>query len=118
MIVEVLVLSGARQGEVIELLGDRFRIGTSRDDDIYFSPLSHPTIEDRSVIVWRDREGWALKNNGKGDILIKQRPDRRNGAYPLWRYYTDFRTGPRSSFHDRFDGRKFGAGFHARHGCF
>ncbi len=73
MKIEILILSGDRQGEVLELQVDQFRVGSNRDDDVYFNPKSDPGAEGRSLMIWSDHHGWFLNNSGKEAIWVNQK---------------------------------------------
>ena len=74
MPVEILILSGARQGERIELELDEFRVGDASYCEVVFNRDADPAVRGRTAAIRRDEEGWSIRNMGRGDLMVNQEP--------------------------------------------
>lgn len=72
MAVEILILSGARQGERIVLDANTFRVGTNPDCAVYFDPLLDASAANRSASFSLMDDGWYIVH-AAGAILVNQR---------------------------------------------
>ena len=70
--VEILILSGSRQGQQFELDLDTFRAGGDKSCDIYFDPARDASAEGRVASFQRTDEGWYIRNAGSGELLLNQ----------------------------------------------
>jgi len=74
MAVEILILSGARQGERIALDMHEFRVGAEQGCEIFFDPLHDRESKGRSAVFLLTEEGWFIRRTGGGEILVNQQP--------------------------------------------
>ncbi len=70
--VEILILSGARQGEQLALDADEFRAGGSDACDVFFDPADDAAAKGRIALFRRSGEGWSIQNAGNGELLLNQ----------------------------------------------
>ena len=61
MAVEILILSGARQGERIALDMHEFRVGAEQGCEIFFDPLHDRESKGRSAVFLLTEEGWFIR---------------------------------------------------------
>ncbi len=74
MPVEILVLSGARQGERHHLDGHRIVVGDVANADIALHPRDQAAACGRHATLDSSEQGWTLTNRGAGEWLVNQRP--------------------------------------------
>ena len=74
MAVEIVVFSGARQGERLELDAGEFRVGGEPDCEVFFDPQADPGAGDRSALFRLADDGWYVKSIGAGELLVNQQP--------------------------------------------
>jgi hypothetical protein len=72
MAVEILILSGARQGERVVLEATNFRVGPNSDCAVCFDPLLDTGSANRSASFCLMEDGWYIVH-AYGAILINQR---------------------------------------------
>ncbi len=72
MAVEILILSGVRQGERVVLDATNFRVGTNPDCAVFFDPLLDTTTANRSASFRLMEDGWYIVHT-TGTILINHR---------------------------------------------
>ncbi|HEY4760509.1 MAG TPA: FHA domain-containing protein, partial [Thermoguttaceae bacterium] len=72
MAVEILILSGVRQGERVVLDATNFRAGSSPDCAVFFDPLQDTSTANRSASFRLMEDGWYMVHT-TGTILINQR---------------------------------------------
>lgn len=72
MAVEIQILSGARQGERIELDQGEFRIGDGAYCEVVFNPNHDDAVRGRVAAIQCDDDGWSIRNVGRGDLLVNQ----------------------------------------------
>ncbi|MBN2294853.1 MAG: hypothetical protein JXM70_20665 [Pirellulales bacterium] len=70
--VEILILSGARQGERLVLDTDEIRAGGTGACDVYFNPADDAAAKGRVALLRRTDEGWSIQNAGNGELLLNQ----------------------------------------------
>ena len=70
--VEILILSGARQGDRLVLDADEFRAGGVEACDVFFDPAADAAAMGRIALFRRSDEGWSIQNAGKGELLLNQ----------------------------------------------
>ncbi|NLF73259.1 MAG: hypothetical protein GX575_29835, partial [Candidatus Anammoximicrobium sp.] len=58
MPVELTILSGAREGEAIQLDLDAFRVGDDPAAEVAFDPRHDPAGRGRLALVLREEAGW------------------------------------------------------------
>jgi hypothetical protein len=73
MAVEILILSGARQGDRLVLDGRQFQVGSDPACDVFFDPGRDPAIQGRSAVFRLQDDGWHVHGAG-GEILVNQQP--------------------------------------------
>jgi len=74
MAVEIVIFSGARQGERLELDVGEFRVGGEPGCEVFFDPQSDPGAKDRSALFRLADDGWYVKSTGVGELLVNQQP--------------------------------------------
>jgi hypothetical protein len=72
MSVQLKIISGARNGECIELDCNSFRIGADATCQIYINPAKDRGVADRSVLITLDESGWKIQNAGTGTVRVNQ----------------------------------------------
>jgi hypothetical protein len=72
MAVDILILSGVRQGEQIVLDTTNFRVGTSPDCAVFFDPQLDPGAANRSASFCLMEDGWFIVH-AMGEILVNHR---------------------------------------------
>lgn len=70
MPVELTVLSGAREGEVIRLDSESFRLGDDAAAALRFDPRRDPAGRGRLALVVCEETGWRIQNQGTGSLLV------------------------------------------------
>jgi hypothetical protein len=70
MPIEILFLSGSRQGERIQLDATEFRAGDQPDCRIFFNPAQDPDARGRAASFRLQEDGWHVENAGDGELLI------------------------------------------------
>lgn len=70
--VEILVLSGTRQGAQLELDADEFRAGGDESCEVFFDPEADIGAKGRVALFRRTDEGWCIQNAGTGELLLNQ----------------------------------------------
>jgi hypothetical protein len=74
MAIEILILSGARQGTRLVLEGNRLRIGTTPDCDVYFDPQKDAAARDHAALLISETDGWCISSAGTGGLIVNQQP--------------------------------------------
>jgi hypothetical protein len=74
MAVEIQILSGARQGERIELAADSFQAGDVPGCDVYFDPRQDPGARSRVASFRLKDDGWYLASSSGGELMVNDRP--------------------------------------------
>ena len=74
MAVEILVLSGARQGQRIILDRPVFAAGDGPGCDVPFDPNEDPDVRGRRIEFAFDEDGWRIRNAGQGEPLVNIDP--------------------------------------------
>ena len=74
MAVEILILSGARAGERLVFDATEFRAGGEPQCELFFDPRRDATVEGQSAKFRLMDDGWYVKCEGRGPVLINQRP--------------------------------------------
>jgi hypothetical protein len=72
MAVEILILSGVRQGEQVVLDATSFRAGTSPDCAVYFDPRADASTANRSASFRLMEDGWYIVHT-TGAILVNHK---------------------------------------------
>ena len=72
MAVEILILSGARQGARLVLDGKQFRVGTEPDCEVFFDPQHDPSAKDRAALLQLEDDGWHIRSTGAGELIVNQ----------------------------------------------
>jgi len=70
MPVELTILSGAREGEAIQLDLDAFRVGDDPAAEVAFDPRHDPAGRGCLALVMREEAGWRIQNQGRGPLLV------------------------------------------------
>ncbi len=70
--VEILILSGARQGDQLVLDADEFRAGGVDACDVFFDPSADAAAVGRIALFRRNDEGWSIQSVGTGELLLNQ----------------------------------------------
>jgi hypothetical protein len=73
-IIEIRILSGARQGERIELDCKELRVGADPACDVRFDPQTDPSVKDRAAEIRLAEDGWHLRSLASGEILLNHQP--------------------------------------------
>jgi hypothetical protein len=73
MAVEILILSGARQGDRLVLDGRQFQVGSDPACDVCFDPQRDRGIQGRSAVFRLQDDGWHVRSSG-GEVLVNQQP--------------------------------------------
>jgi hypothetical protein len=73
MAAEILILSGARQGERMVLDLEQFRAGGQPGCEVWFDPQRDPGARDRAAVFRLMDDGWYVGPSG-GELLVNQRP--------------------------------------------
>ena len=73
MAVEILILSGARQGARLVLDGKQLRVGTEPGCEVFFDPQHDPSVKDRAALLQLEDDGWHIRSTGTGDLMVNQR---------------------------------------------
>ncbi len=73
-LLEIRILSGARQGERLVLEATEFRVGAERHCQVYFDPRLDPAAQHRSVLLRWTNDGWLVSSIGSGEVLLNQAP--------------------------------------------
>ncbi len=72
MAVEILILSGARQGARLVLDGKQFRVGTEPDCEVFFDPQHDPSAKDRAALLQLEDGGWHIHSIDNGELTVNQ----------------------------------------------
>ncbi len=72
MAVEILILSGARQGARLVLDGKQLRAGTEPDCEVFFDPQHDPSAKDRAALLQLEDDGWHIRSTGTGELIVNQ----------------------------------------------
>ena len=70
MAIEIVILSGARQGERLEFDKDTFFVGDSRGDEIRFDVSADPGARDRRVEFRKYEDGWKIRSVGNQPVVV------------------------------------------------
>lgn len=70
MAVEIVVISGARQGVHVGIERNDFRVGATPDCDVFFDPQTDPGIKDRAAAFRLQDDGWYVRRTGGGTIFV------------------------------------------------
>ena len=70
--VEIVILSGARQGECLAFDANQLRIGDRPDCELSFDPAVDVSARDRSALLRLEDDGWRIHNTGFGEILVNE----------------------------------------------
>jgi hypothetical protein len=73
MAVEILILSGARQGERLVLDKREFQAGSDARCEVLFDARTDPAIYGRSAMFRCQEDGWSVRCAG-GQVLVNQQP--------------------------------------------
>lgn len=74
MAVEILILSGARQGERLLLEAREFRAGDDPACEVFFDPQKDSSARDRGALFRLADDGWWIERTGAGDLYVNQEP--------------------------------------------
>ncbi|MEX0817937.1 MAG: putative Ig domain-containing protein [Pirellulaceae bacterium] len=74
MPVQITILSGARQGECLELTENAFEAGDRKGDAIYFDAVANPRVKGRRALLRLEEEGWRIRSAGTLPILLNHEP--------------------------------------------
>jgi hypothetical protein len=74
MAVEIQILSGARQGERIELTANTFQAGDAPGCDVFFNAEQDPGARNRLASFRLKDDGWYLASSGSGELMVNERP--------------------------------------------
>jgi hypothetical protein len=74
MPVEITILSGARQGERIELSNNAFDVGNQPADAVRFDPQSDPGVQGRRASLRLEGGGWQVRSTGASPIIVNHEP--------------------------------------------
>jgi hypothetical protein len=83
MAIEILILSGARQGQRFTFEGERILVGDRADDDVRFDPGQDPDAWGKIASIHLDTDGWRITNEGTGTWLVNQDPIDPKGSQRL-----------------------------------
>ncbi len=70
MPIEISILSGARQGDVIQLPDAAFEVGSLASDAVGFDPHADPAIAGRRASLRPGPDGWLIRSTGSLPISI------------------------------------------------
>lgn len=70
MAVEIVILSGSRQGEQLIFEGEQFRAGDEPACEIYFNPALDPGTRGRMVLFRHREDGWSVLPLGAPGLLL------------------------------------------------
>lgn len=73
MAIEILILSGARQGERIVLDAREFAVGADRRCEVFFDPRQDAAAKGRSARFRQQQDGWYIHCTG-GEVLVNYQP--------------------------------------------
>ncbi len=73
MAIELIILSGARQGETHRFTGRSIAFGADPECDLYFDPALDPAANDSLAVLQKGRHGWQLHNYGPEKLIINDR---------------------------------------------
>ncbi|HUT92269.1 MAG TPA: hypothetical protein VMY37_22430 [Thermoguttaceae bacterium] len=74
MAVEIVILSGARQGERLLLEAGEFRAGDDPACEVFFDPQNDPSARDRGALFRLAEDGWSVERTGAGQLYVNQEP--------------------------------------------
>jgi len=74
MAVEIVILSGARQGERLLLEAGEFRAGDDPACEVFFDPQNDPSARDRCALFRLADDGWSVERTGAGQLYVNQEP--------------------------------------------
>jgi len=74
MSVEIVILSGSRQGERIRIDAVVFHIGDRATDAICFDPTRDAGCRGKRVVFRLEDDGWRVTNSGSAPIILNQDP--------------------------------------------
>jgi hypothetical protein len=74
MSVEIQILSGARQGQRLEISAEAFQAGDNRECEVFFDPQQDPGARSRQASFRLKEDGWYLASSGGGSLLVNERP--------------------------------------------
>lgn len=81
MAIELIVLSGTRQGETHRFEGRSIAVGTDPDCDLYFDPAADPEAKDALAVLQKGQHGWHIHSYGPTKLILNNR--RFDGAAML-----------------------------------
>ncbi|QGJ70454.1 Hypothetical protein PBC10988_21510 [Planctomycetales bacterium 10988] len=74
MPIELLVLSGSRQGERIELDSEKITIGDQVDCSLQFGAKTDPAARGRCLELYHETDGWRIRSLGQGLSFLNADP--------------------------------------------
>jgi hypothetical protein len=74
MPVEISVLSGSRQGELLFFQDEQFRVGDEPACELYFNPALDPGARDRLVLFRHREDGWTVLPLGTPGMMLDYAP--------------------------------------------
>lgn len=74
MAVEILILSGSRQGERLVFEGEQFRAGDEPACEVFFNPARDPAAQGRMLLFRRSDEGWSVLPMGHPGLMLDHEP--------------------------------------------
>jgi hypothetical protein len=74
MAVEIQILSGARQGERLDVAADTFQAGDALGCDVFFDSQKDPGARNRLASFRLKEDGWYLASSGGGELMVNERP--------------------------------------------
>ena len=74
MAIEIVILSGARQGERLLLEAGEFRAGDDPACEVFFDPQNDPSARDRGALFRLGDDGWSVERTGAGQLYVNHEP--------------------------------------------
>lgn len=74
MAVEIVILSGSRQGERLVFEGERFWAGDEPACAVFFNPALDPAARGRMLLFRHSEEGWSVEPVGAAGIMLDHDP--------------------------------------------
>lgn len=74
MAVEIVILSGARQGQRVLLDAREFRAGDDPGCEVFFDPATDAAVTARCALFRLTDDGWIVRSAGQAEIFLNQEP--------------------------------------------
>ncbi|MFV2067446.1 MAG: hypothetical protein ACC645_10735 [Pirellulales bacterium] len=99
MSVEIVILSGSRQGERLRIEDAAFQAGDESTDAVAFDPAKDTGCRGRRVVFRLESDGWRVHNGGSIPVIVNQEELRKSRTIRSGDIVRLSAEGPDFSFH-------------------